>query len=499
MSDVAFIDAFEKIRAYLLEREPGLEQDALARPADATAWQRRSARECQEAFVAAVLGIDRRTAAGRRAARQSLQTIRERVQAGGGQVADAPSGSSRTDLVRPDACERLVREKGRAVAEALEALAATDDGSAVALLGALGACESRRETLRVLRKSLPLLGGLRAYEFLRRIGYPIVAPDPARQRLVHRLGWLEQVTPAVRYPQAFFEICERLVHLTGEAWAVLDAALGLFAGARGERVSAAEPLAVCTRKPRCATCVLRGQCAYFRYRGEPVPARSRSVKQMAYAEQPRTRFETIGAANLSETELLALVLRTGYAGGSSLDLAREIIERFGSLEAIHRAGVGELCELKGVGRAKAIELKAALELGRRLQGGSVAIGEQIRRSADLYAIYRVLLAHEQQENFYLVVLNSRNRIQSQFLISRGSLASSPVHPREVMKVAIREAAAGIVFVHNHPSGEPDPSEDDLAITKRLCETANLVGIKVLDHIIVARDSYYSFADHRLLR
>ncbi|MBM3335692.1 DNA repair protein RadC, partial [Candidatus Sumerlaeota bacterium] len=147
---------------------------------------------------------------------------------------------------------------------------------------------------------------------------------------------------------------------------------------------------------------------------------------------------------------------------------------------------------------KAIEIKAAVELGRRMTGKSVALGEAIRRSADVFDLYRNLLAHEQQESFYLVVLNTRNRIQSHFLISRGSLTGSFVHPREVMKMAIREAAASIIFVHNHPSGDPEPSEDDIDITGRLARAARLVGIRVLDHVIIGHENYFSFADHHLL-
>jgi DNA repair protein RadC len=498
-TDLALIDAFEKIRAYLLEQDPSLAGDALARPADPSPWSRLSGPEYQETLLSVLLGMDRRTAAGRRALRTHLQTLRARADKDDSwQVSDGDRRSERRELFRPDRHERWLRDNEAAVIRALNGLAPESDGGPPPLIAAISRSPTLRDVASQLRKQTRLLGGLRAYEFLSQIGYSIVIPDPARQRLFHRLGWLQKATPPGTFAQDFFELCDRLVHLTTEPHAVVNAAAGLFAGSRDARVAAAQSPAVCTPRPRCGQCVLNGQCAYYRYRGEPQPSTSRPIKRMAFAEQPRTRFESLGPANLSEVELLALIMRTGSQGKSALDLAREILERFGSLEALAQAGLGELCKIKGVGRAKAIEIKAALELGRRILGGPVAIGEAIRRSADIFAVYRPLLAHEQQENFYLVILNARNRVQSHFLISRGSLTGSQVHPREVMKVAIREAAASIIFVHNHPSGEPEPSADDREITDQLTRAAQLFGIRVLDHVIIGRDNYFSFADHNLL-
>jgi len=498
-TDLELIDGFEKIRAYLLETDPALEATAFARQSDPAGWARRSPHEYQEIFLAVVLGKERRTAADRRAIRAHLQKLRDTMKAGEAwQVADDARPAARGALFRPERRERWLRENSPAVAKALRLLVPEDEESPIPLIETIEQSDSLRDVAASIRKQTRLLTGLRAYEFLAQIGYPAVVPDPARQRFFQRLDWIHQAVLVPQYPQEFFELCLRLEHLTGEPLPVVNSATGLFAGSRDERGAGADSPAVCTLRPRCRECVLSGQCAYYRYRGEPQPPPTRTIKRMAYAEQPRTRFETLGPANLGETELLALIIRTGSEGKSSLDLAREILERFGSLEALAQAGVGELCEIKGIGRAKAIEIKAALELGRRLLGGPVAVGEAMRQSADIFSVYRPLLAHEQQENFYLVVLNARHRIQSHFLISRGSLTGSQVHPREVIRVAIREAAAAIIFVHNHPSGEVEPSEDDQAITERLVRAARLVGIQVLDHVIIGRDNYFSFADHQLL-
>ena len=497
--DLALIDGFEKIRAFLLGKDPNLEATALARPRDPSAWAHLSPQEYQEAFLGVPLDIDRRTAAGRRTIRGHLQDLRDQTKTVAAQrVAEDERRSARGELFQIDRRERWLRANAGVVAEVLSHLTAEAESGRIPLLDEIGQSDGMRAVVARVRKRMRLLGGLRAYEFLAQIGYPVVVPDPRRQQLFQRLGWIQQAVAAARYPQEFFELCSRLEHLTSEPMAATNAATGLFAGARDMRAAGAEPLAICTTRPRCGQCVLHSQCAYYRYHGEPQPAASRAIKRMAVSEQPRTRFESLGPANLSEVELLALIIRTGAEGKSSLDLSREILEKFGSLEGLARAGLGELCQSKGVGRAKAIEIKAALELGRRLLGGPVALGEAVHQSAEVFAILRNLLAHEQQENFYLVVLDVRNRIQSHFLIARGSLTGSQVHPREVMKVAIREAAASVIFVHNHPSGEPEPSEDDRDITERLCRAARLVGIRVLDHIIIGRDNYFSFADHHLL-
>lgn len=500
-SDLSLIDAFEKTRAYLLEREPSLETGALARPTDPARWKHLPAPEYQEILLAVLLGVDRTAAASRRSVRRHLQQVQQfqKVEPTDRVSEGEESRATQARLFPTEGRERWLQEHIATAAAALDLFVADRPDAPPPLIRELTACRGLREAVAHVRKRTRLLRGLRTYEFLARIGYPVVVPDLPRRRLFYRLGWLEQIPDARRFPQSFFELCERLVHLTNEPWPVIHAILGLFAGSYREAPTTGTPLAVCVTQPRCKHCVLKEQCPYHRYRGEPAPAPSRTVKRMAYAEQPRTRFETLGPANLSEVELLSLILRTGTGGKSSLDLAREILERFGGLEELARAGLGELCQIKGVGRAKAIELKAALELGRRLTGGTVPAGQPIRQSADIYAAYRGLLADEQQENFYLVVLNARNRIQRHFLISRGSLTGSIAHPREVIRPALREAAASIIFVHNHPSGEPEPSRDDIAITKRLVQAAELVGIRVLDHLIIGRDSFFSFADHGLLK
>ncbi|MCX8037992.1 MAG: DNA repair protein RadC [Candidatus Sumerlaeia bacterium] len=497
--DLALIDAFEKIRSFLLETDPGLQATVLAPLQKTAMWAEQPPAEYAEAFLGVVLGIDRQTAAGRRMVREHLRNLRNQPEPSGtGSASEGEPPMPHRALFKTGRREAFLKKNSKVLAESLRRLLPDGNGR-FALVDALAGAPTLREAVALLRKMLPLLGGLRAFEFLAQIRYPVVVPDGARQRFYQRVGWVGEVVSAAAHPQEFFEVSERIVHLTGEPLSTVNAVVGLFSGSRDMRTAGGDSAAVCVGRPRCPSCVLKTQCSFYRYRGEPKTNATRAIKTLAVAEQPRTRFETLGPSNLSEIELLALIIRTGAEGKSSLDLAREILARFGSLEALSRAGLGELCQIKGVGRAKAIEIQAALELGRRLQaGGGMAIGAAVRRSGDLFALYRGLLAHEQQESFYLIVLNARNRIQKHFLISRGTLTGSLVHPREVMKAAVKEAAAAIAFIHNHPSGDPDPSEDDREITDRLVQAARLFGIRVLDHVIIGRDNYFSFADHNLL-
>jgi DNA repair protein RadC len=179
-------------------------------------------------------------------------------------------------------------------------------------------------------------------------------------------------------------------------------------------------------------------------------------------------------------------------------LTHDLTEFHEDLEAMSSAAINELCRVQGIGPAKACEIKAAFELGRRRlarQGGGLV---QFRSSRDVAQYYMPLLAGLKREQFQVVLLDQKNRIIKDVMVSQGSLTASVVHPREVFNVAIRDSAAAIICVHNHPSGDPQPSREDRTLTTRLGEAGRLLGIQVLDHIIVGRDTYMSFADEGLL-
>ncbi len=225
------------------------------------------------------------------------------------------------------------------------------------------------------------------------------------------------------------------------------------------------------------------------------------IKDWPEDERPRERLLQVGEGALSDAQLLAILLRTGdhASGATAVDLARRVLGVFAdSLEAVSAATVVELCQVPGIGLAKACEIKAAFELGRRLvarQGGRLT---QFRTSKDVARYYMPLLADKKREQFQVILLDRKNRVMREVMISQGSLTASVVHPREVFNPAIRDSAAAVIFVHNHPSGDPQPSQEDRTLTARLVEAGRLLGIQVLDHIIVAGQTYMSFADEGLL-
>ena len=206
------------------------------------------------------------------------------------------------------------------------------------------------------------------------------------------------------------------------------------------------------------------------------PARADSsaplpIKQWRPGERPRERLMLHGAHALEEAELLAIVLRTGSGDMNVLELSRRLLEEFGNLQRIEDASLEELQKIHGIGKMKAIELKAVFELGRRLIYNPIKPGETFRSSDDIYYTYRGRFTHVKQEEFILLMLNKKNQVIREEVISRGSLEAAVVHPREVFKAAIRASAAAVVFIHNHPSGDPSPSHDDHVITRRLEEAA----------------------------
>lgn len=230
---------------------------------------------------------------------------------------------------------------------------------------------------------------------------------------------------------------------------------------------------------------------------KPYPA---SIREWPEQERPRERLLARGAESLSETELLAIILRTGGGsekaggpGGSALDLARSLLHRYGGLRGIEKAGLNDLCQVRGMGPAKVAQLKAALELGRRFLAERE--GAQVFGSSEEAASYFApRLRVRDKEIFQAALLNTKNHLIKVETVSQGSLNESVVHPREAFAPAVKESAAAILFVHNHPSGDPTPSEADRLLTRRLRETGELLGIRVLDHIIVGESGYYSFAD-----
>ncbi|HUJ71439.1 MAG TPA: DNA repair protein RadC [Verrucomicrobiae bacterium] len=208
------------------------------------------------------------------------------------------------------------------------------------------------------------------------------------------------------------------------------------------------------------------------------------IREMPEGDRPRERLKERGAAALRDAELIAILLRTGMKGQSAVQLAQVLIQKFVSLDALARASVEAIAGTKGVGETKAIQLKAAFELARRLSSGSRDKQRSISSPEDAAAVLREDMRTLDREEFWVLLLNTKNGLIKKCPTSRGSLNASIVEPREVFKDAIAASAASVILVHNHPSGDPTPSAEDVTVTKRLVKAGELLNISVLDHIIL---------------
>ncbi len=217
------------------------------------------------------------------------------------------------------------------------------------------------------------------------------------------------------------------------------------------------------------------------------------VRDYPLEERPRERMIREGAEALSNQELLAILLRTGTHRESVLQLASRLLKEIGSIRRLYDISIDELMQIKGIGQAKAVQIKAGVELGRRV--AQKAKEQAVIRSpqdAAAYLIERLQL--ESQEKFYCLYLNTKNQVVFEKTVFVGSLNASIVHPREVYKEALKWSAASIIVAHNHPSGDPTPSHEDIQVTRRLKEAGEILGIECLDHLIIGADRYISLKE-----
>lgn len=217
--------------------------------------------------------------------------------------------------------------------------------------------------------------------------------------------------------------------------------------------------------------------------------------QVPLCDRPRERLRSVGVRNLSLRELIVLIIGSGNARTSALEVAVRVTSvTGGSLQRLAAVDVGVLEQVPGVGTAKAARILAALELGRRAATEDATGDPQVRGPADVYSRMGPRLRDTPQEEFHALLLNSRHRVLREVLVTRGLLDSALIHPREVFRPAVCEGAAGVILVHNHPSGDPTPSAEDRAVTRQLADAGRAVGIPVLDHVIVGRGRWASLAD-----
>jgi DNA repair protein RadC len=218
------------------------------------------------------------------------------------------------------------------------------------------------------------------------------------------------------------------------------------------------------------------------------------LRELPNDERPRERMLASGADALSNSELLAILLRTGTYQESAVHLAQRVLREAGSLRQLADMSTQQLTAIKGIGAAKALQLQAGIELGRRLAKSTFEERVVIRSPQDVAHLLMEDMRYLQKEHFIVLFLNTKNHVIAQETLSMGSLNASIVHPREVFRAAIKRSSASIICAHNHPSGDPSPSPEDIELTRRLAEAGKLIGIDVLDHVVFGDRSYISLKE-----
>ena len=214
-------------------------------------------------------------------------------------------------------------------------------------------------------------------------------------------------------------------------------------------------------------------------------------------ERPRERLEQHGAQVLSNPELLAILLRVGLPGENAVQLGRRLLKDLGGLPGLHRATFDEVCAQHGIGKAKAAQIKAAIELGRRLGQEDPETRAAVHSPKDAADLVMYEMGALEQEELRIILLDTRNRVEQIITLYRGSLNSSQVRVGELFKAAVRRNSAALVVVHNHPSGDPTPSPDDIALTRAIVQAGRLLDIEVLDHLVVGRGRFVSLKERGL--
>ncbi|SDB81535.1 RadC family protein [Shouchella lonarensis] len=222
------------------------------------------------------------------------------------------------------------------------------------------------------------------------------------------------------------------------------------------------------------------------------------IRDVPEKERPRERLLREGARALSNQEIIAILLRSGTKAQSVVHLASQLLSRFPTLTALKEAAIEELCTVNGIGAAKAVELTAAIELGRRIHMEEKGDRHIISTPDDAAHIMMEELRELKQEHFVALYLNSKNHVMKKQTLFVGSLNASIVHPREVFKEALRYSSAAVICLHNHPSGDPEPSREDVYATERLSDAGRLLGIPLLDHIIIGDGCFVSLKERGLL-
>mgnify|MGYP006280045375 CR=1 FL=1 len=231
---------------------------------------------------------------------------------------------------------------------------------------------------------------------------------------------------------------------------------------------------------------------------EQAPPRVTAVREMPEEDRPRERLARLGAEALRDAELVAVLFRTGTNRAGAVEVAERVLREFGNLRRLSNASLEEIQRVHGVGKVKAIELKAALELGKRLAAYRRKNTVKVRGPQDVAEKLMLKFKEYETERFVSVLLNTKNEIVKEVDISRGGIDGTLANPRDVFRAAVREGAAAVIVAHNHPSGDPEPSRMDIELTERLSKAAELLGIPLHDHVILGDERYVSMKERQLM-
>jgi len=221
------------------------------------------------------------------------------------------------------------------------------------------------------------------------------------------------------------------------------------------------------------------------------------ITDLHETERPRERLASLGPQALSNAELIAILLRVGVPGENAVQVGQRLLQKFGGIGGLHRAPFNELCNQHGIAEAKAAQIKAAIELGRRLTLESPEERPTINSPADAAALVQYDMSALEQEHLRVLLLDRRNRVLEVVEVYRGSVNSSQVRVGEVFKEAVRKNASGLIVVHNHPSGDPTPSPDDVAVTRAIVQAGKLLDVDVLDHLVIGQGRWVSLKERGL--
>jgi DNA repair protein RadC len=221
------------------------------------------------------------------------------------------------------------------------------------------------------------------------------------------------------------------------------------------------------------------------------------ITDLAVGERPRERLAQLGSQALATSELLAILLRVGVSGENAVQVGQRLLSAFGGLSGLHRAPFDELCSQHGIGKAKAAQIKAAIELGRRMALESPEERPMINSPADAAALVAYEMSALEQEHLRVILLDTRNHVLDIVEVYKGSVNSSQVHVGELFKPAVRRNATALIVVHNHPSGDPTPSPDDVAVTRAIIQAGKLLDVEVLDHMVIGQGRWVSLKERGL--